>query len=65
MMFSFTAAANDTTKRADPVAVLDRGPYVLGPIGPSVILNAYNVFQFAHSDGVRLTLLSPVLHSSS
>ena len=64
-MFSFTAAANDTSRRADPVADLDRGPYVPGPIKPSVILNAYKVYPFAHSDGVRLTLLSPVSHSSS
>ena len=64
-MFSFTAAANDTSRRADPVEDLDRGPYVPGAIGPSVILNAYNKYPFAHSDGVRLTLLSPVSHSSS
>ena len=64
-MFSFTAAVNDTSERADPVANLDRGPYVPGPIGPSVILKAYNVLPLAHSDEVRLTLLSPVSHSSS
>ena len=64
-MFAFTAAANDASRRADPVADLDRGPYVPGLIGPSVIVNAYNVYSFAHSDGVRLTLLSPVSHSSS
>ena len=64
-MFLFTAAANDTSRRADFVAELDRGPYVPGPIKPSVIFNAYNVDLFAHSDGVRLTLLSPVSHSSS
>ena len=64
-MFLFTAAANDTSRRADPVVDLDRGPYVPDPIGPSVILKAYNVYPLAHSDGVRLTLLSPVSHSSS
>ena len=63
-MFLFTAAANNTSKRADPVADLDRGSYVFGIIGPSLILNAY-VYPFAHYDGVRLTLLSPVSHSSS
>ena len=63
-MFSFTTTANDTSKRANPMADLDRGPYVPGPIGPSVILNAYNVYPLADSDGVRLTLLSPLLHSS-
>ena len=57
MIFSFTAAANDTSRRSDLLADLDRGPYVPGPIGPSVILKAYNVYQLAHSDGVRLTLL--------
>ena len=50
-MFSFTAAANYTSSRADLVADLDRGPYVPGPIGPSVILKAYNVYPFPHSDG--------------
>ena len=64
-MFSFTAAANDTFRRADPVADLDRGPYVPSPIGPSVILNAYNVYPFAHSDRVSLTLWSPLSHSIS
>ena len=64
-MFVFTATANDTSRRADPVSDLDRGPYLPGPIGPSVILNAYNVHPFAHSNGVTLTLLSPVSHSSS
>ena len=64
-MFLFTAAANDISRRADPVADLDRGPYVPGPICPSLILNAYNVYMFSHSDEVRLTLLSPVSHSSS
>ena len=61
-MFSFTATATDISKRADPVADLDSGPYVPGPIGPSVILNAYNVYLFAYLHGVRLTLLSPVSH---
>ena len=55
-MFMFTAAANDTSRRADPVPNLDRGPYVPGPIELSVILNAYTVYPFAHSNGVRLTL---------
>ena len=64
-MFSFTAAANDTSKKVDSVADLDLGTYVPGPIKQSVILNAYYVYPFAHSDGVRLTLLSPVSHSSS
>ena len=64
-MFSCTAAVNDTFRRADPVADLDRGLYVPGPIGPSVILKAYNVYPLAYSDGVRLRLLSPVSHSSS
>ena len=41
-MFSFTAAAKEISRRADAVADFDRGPYVPGPIGPSVILNAYN-----------------------
>ena len=63
-MFSFTAAANDTFRRADPMAALDRGPYVPGPIKPSVIFKAYNVYPCAHSDGVKLTLVSPVSHSS-
>ena len=65
MMFSFTAAANDTAKRADPVADLVRVPYVPSTIGPSEILNSYNVYPFAHSNGVRLLLLSTVSHSSS
>ena len=64
-MFSFTAAVNDTSRRADIVADVDRGPYVPGPIGPPVILKPYNVYPFAHSDEVRLTLLSPMSHSSS
>ena len=64
-MFLLTAAANDISKRADYVADLNRGPYVPGPIGPSVILNAYNVYPFTHSDGATLTLLSPVSISSS
>ena len=55
-MFLFTAAINDTSRRADSVADLDRGPYVPGSIEPSVILKAYNVDPLAHSDGVRLTL---------
>ena len=64
-MFLFTAAVNDTFRRADPVADLDRGPYVPGSIGPSVILKEYNVCLLDHSDGVKLTLLSPVSHSNS
>ena len=64
-MFSFTAAVNDTSRGADPVADLDRGPYVPNPIGPSMILKAYNVYPLAHSHGVRHTHLSPVSHSSS
>ena len=64
-MFLFTAAANDTSRRADPVAELDCKPYVPGPIEPSVILNAYNVYPFVHSDTVRLPLLSVVSLSSS
>ena len=42
-----------------------RGPYMPGLIGQSVILTEYNVYPFAYSDGVRFTLLSPMLHSSS
>ena len=64
-MLLFIAAANDTSRRANPVKHLDFGPYVPYSIGPSVILNAYNVYPFANSDGVKLILLSPVLHSSS
>ena len=64
-MFSLTGAETDTSKHADPVADLDRGPYLPGPIGPSVIVTAYNVYPFAQSDWVRLTLLSPRSHSSS
>ena len=64
-MFSFTAAENDTSKRADPVADLDRGPYLSGSIGPSEMLNAYKVYPLANSDGVRYTLLSPVSDTSS
>ena len=65
LMFSFTAAANEISRQADLVADLDRGPYVPVPIGPSVMLNAYNVYPFAYSDGVRITLSSPVSHLSS
>ena len=64
LILSFTATANDTSKRAYPVADLDSGPYVPCPIEPSVILIAYNLYPFAQSDEVRLTLLSPVSHSS-
>ena len=64
-MFSFTAAVNNISRRQDSVADLDRGPYVFGPIEPSKILKAYNVYSLTHSDGIRLTLLSPVSHSSS
>lgn len=64
-MFLFTNVANDTSRRADPGADLDRGALARGPIGPSEILNAYNVYPFSHSDGVRFTLLSPVSYSSS
>ena len=63
-MFLLTAEANDTSRRAAPVADLDRSPYVSAPIKPSDILNAYNVYPFAHSDVVRLTVLSLVSHSS-
>ena len=65
LMFLITAAANEIFKQADPLADLDREPYVPGPIGPSVILNAYNVYLFVHPDGVRLTLLSSVSNSRS
>ena len=41
-MFSFSAALNDTSRRADLVADLNRGPYVPGQIGPSMILKACN-----------------------
>ena len=64
-MFSFTAAVNDTFTRADPVADLDREPYVSSQIRPSVIFKAYNVYSLTHSDGVRITLWLPVSHSSS
>ena len=64
-MLSFTAAANDIARRADTLADLDRGQYVRGLIGPSIILNAYNVYPFAHLEGVKLTLLSPMSNSSS
>ena len=47
-MFSFTAAANDTSRRADIVTDLDRGPLLSGSIGPTVILNVYNVYLLAH-----------------
>ena len=63
-MIVFTAAENDTFKRANLMAVLDRLLFVPGFIGPSVVLNAYNVYLFDHSDGVWLTFLSPVSHSS-
>ena len=43
-MFSFTAAVNDTSRRGDQVADLDRRPDVPSPIGPpSVILKVYTV----------------------
>ena len=32
------------------------------PIGPSVILKAYNVYQFAHSKRVRLMLFLTMSH---
>ena len=64
-MFVLTAAANDTSRRADPVADLDRGLFVLGQIELSVILNAYSVYPFVHVDKVKLTRFSPVSHSSS
>ena len=57
---SLTYAANDTSRREDPVVDLNRKPYVPYPIDLSVILKAYNVYPFAHSDGVKLMLLSPV-----
>ena len=63
-MFSSTAAANDTSRHADPVLDLDRKSYELCQIGPSMIFKAYNVYPFAYSDGVKLTLLSPVSNSS-
>ena len=34
-MFLFTAAANDTSRRTDPMEDLDRELYVPGPIGQS------------------------------
>ena len=60
MIFLLIAAANDISRRADYVAELDRGPYVPDPIRTSVILNAYNVYSFAHSDDVRHTLIASV-----
>ena len=65
LMFVFTAAANNISRQAASVADLDRGPYVPGLVGPLVILIAYNVYPFAHSDGASFTLLSSVSHSSS
>ena len=62
-MFSFMAAAIEVTRRADVVSDLDRGPYVLGQIKPSVILNAYNVDLFAHSNGLNLRFYLQVSHS--
>ena len=59
-MFSFTAARNDTFKRADLVANLKRETYVPGLIKPSIILNACNVCPFAYSNKVRLTRLLPL-----
>ena len=55
-MFLFTAEASDTFRLADSVAYLDRGQLMPGPIGPSVILNTYNVDLLAFSDGVRLMI---------
>ena len=63
-MFSLIAAENNT-RRADPVANLNCRPYMPNPIEPSIILNAYNVYPFAYADNVRLTLLSPISHLSS
>ena len=64
-MFLFTAAANDIFRRADLVANKNRGPSMLGPIGLSMTLNVYIVYQFVYSDKVKLLLFSPVSHSSS
>ena len=64
-MFSITAAANDTYRGADPVADLNRGQYVPCPIGPSVKLNAYNVYPFAHSDGGKTHAFIASIASSS
>ena len=63
-MFLFTAVANEPPTRTDLVEDLDRGPYVPGPIGPLMVLNAYNMYLFAYWDGLRLTLLLPLSHSS-
>ena len=60
MFFLFTGPENDTSKRADLVTDLDFKPYVVSPIEPSVMLKAYNVYPFADSDGVKITLLSLV-----
>ena len=65
MMFSRIAAANDTFRRADPVVDLDRRQLVPDSILLSVILKAYNVYPMAHSNVLRLMLLSPMSHSSS
>ena len=51
-MFLLTAAANYPLRRADPAADKDRKLYMPGPIGPSLTLNAYNVYLSAHSDKV-------------
>ena len=64
-MFSFTAVVNDISMRVDPMADMDRGPYVPCIIGPSVILKADNLYPLAHLDGIRLRILSLVLHSRS
>ena len=59
-MFLFTAAANDTSRRTDPMEDLDRGPSVPGPIGQSLILKAYNVYPFAHTNGVTHAFIASV-----
>ena len=64
-MFLFTAAVNDTSRRADQVADFYCEPYVSGLRWLSMILKAYNVYPLTHLDGVRLTVLSLVSHSSS
>ena len=63
-MVLFTAAANDNFRCADIVADFDRRPSVPDLIESLVIVNAYNVNLFVNSYVVRLTLLSPVTHSS-
>ena len=62
-MFILRRAANKISTRAKSVADLNLGSYVPGLIKPSVILNAFNGYPFAHSDKEKLTFVTPVSHS--